>query len=191
MKIAAMITMAALAGIGAQAGAIEESANQAVTVCMQTGIDLEFQLARALAIRVFKEIGVRLDWRNDQRTCPPGAISISLASSTPRGAHPGALAFALPNEGIHVHIFYDRIRKMFELPRRPFVLGHVLVHEITHILQGFNTHSDRGMMKAAWDAKDFDHMGWTPLAFTEADVRLIHLGLATRASRTAAILGAR
>jgi hypothetical protein len=80
---------------------------------------------------------------------------------------------------------------MSELPRRPFVLGHVLVHEITHILQGFSTHSDRGMMKAEWDAKDFDLMGWTPLAFTEEDVRLIHLGLATRASRTAAILGAR
>ena len=43
-------------------------------------------------------------------------------------------------------------------------------------------------MKAEWDAKDFDQMGWTPLAFTDEDVRLIHLGLATRASRTAPIV---
>jgi hypothetical protein len=191
MKLAAMITMAALAGNGAQAGAIAESANQTVTVCTQMGVDLEFHLARALATKVFAGIGVRLDWRNDQRSCPPGAISISLASSTQPGFHAGTLAFALPHEGTHVQIFYDRIRKMFQFPRRSFVLGHVLVHEITHILQGVNRHADRGIMKAQWDAKDFDHMDWRPLAYTEDDVRLIHLGLATRASRMAAILDAR
>jgi hypothetical protein len=32
-----------------------------------------------------------------------------------------------------------------------FVLAHVLVHEITHILQGIDRHSESGVMKSPGD----------------------------------------
>jgi hypothetical protein len=191
MRIAAMITMAALAGRCAQAGEIKKSAKETVMVCMQTGVDRGLYLAQATATKVFAEIGVRLDWRRDQRSCVPEAILISLTRGTQQKSYPGALAIALPYEGIHIQVFYDRVREMSEAPRTPFVLAYVLVHEITHILQGMEGHSETGIMKAKWSAKDFDHMAWRRLAFAEEDVSLIYLGLATRASRMASIREAR
>jgi hypothetical protein len=63
------------------------------------------------------------------------------------------------------------------------VLAHVLVHELTHILQGFPRHSEGGVMKAHWDSGDFAQMTWKPLPFTEVDVDLIQRGLDVREAR--------
>ena len=64
------------------------------------------------------------------------------------------------------------------------VLAHVLVHEITHILQGLSRHSESGVMKARWDSQDFAQMSWKPLPFTAEDVDLIQRGLAARDARS-------
>jgi hypothetical protein len=70
------------------------------------------------------------------------------------------------------------------------VLAHVLVHEITHILQASNGHSEQGIMKAHWDAGDYFQMRSKPLEFTDHDVRQIYLGLAARKARTALAMNA-
>lgn len=62
------------------------------------------------------------------------------------------------------------------------LLAHVLVHEITHILQGTCRHSDTGIMKARWTHQDYMEMGQKPLSFTEKDLQLIRTGLAKRAN---------
>ena len=59
----------------------------------------------------------------------------------------------------------------------------MLVHEITHILQGVMHHSESGIMKPHWDSTDLFEMGRKPLAFAEEDVRLIRLGLDWRRSQ--------
>jgi len=64
----------------------------------------------------------------------------------------------------------------------------VLVHEITHILQGVDRHSAQGVMKAQWDDNDYSAMAWKPLPFSPIDVELINRGLATRVARTSARL---
>ena len=60
-------------------------------------------------------------------------------------------------------------------------LAHVLVHEITHILQASDRHSDSGVMKARWIAQDYEAMARKPLRFTSEDLDLIHRGAAARA----------
>ena len=55
-----------------------------------------------------------------------------------------------------------------------------MVHEITHLLQGIDHHSENGVMKARWNAGDFAEMWYTPLTFTAVDVALIHSGLQKR-----------
>jgi hypothetical protein len=59
----------------------------------------------------------------------------------------------------------------------------VLTHEITHILQGVSRHSKSGVMKAHWDAVDYQDMTWRALAFAPEDIELIHLGLRRRDTR--------
>jgi hypothetical protein len=58
------------------------------------------------------------------------------------------------------------------------LLAHVLVHEITHILEGIPHHSQDGVMKAHWTPQDIVRMASRPLPFDPQDVALIQYGLA-------------
>jgi len=64
----------------------------------------------------------------------------------------------------------------------PALLAHVLVHEITHILEGVARHSETGIMKANWTLRDYYDMQTKTLQFASEDVELIHRGLAQRRS---------
>jgi hypothetical protein len=181
MKITAIAVTSLLAGIAASTGEAGQAEGMKVTVCTGTGVNNDFTLvessAKTLATRIFADAGVHIDWRWS-RHCPMHAIRISFSTSTPRNRLPGALAYSKPFEGVHIEIFYDRVRQNSIYPYR--VLAHVLVHEITHILQGTAVHSEIGIMKARWTPEDFANMRVKSLPFTPADLELIHLGLAAR-----------
>lgn len=61
-----------------------------------------------------------------------------------------------------------------------------MVHEITHVLEGINRHSEEGVMKAIWSAKDYERMRDHPLPFAPVDVDLIREGIARRMVHAAA-----
>jgi hypothetical protein len=134
-----------------------------------------------LARKMFQGIGVNMEWRAGLRYCPENAIIVSLGGSTPATFKPGALAYALPYEGTHIQVFYDRISRYGNPATVSVMLAHVLVHEITHILQGIQRHSETGIMKAHWDNQDLLSMRSRPLSFTPHDIDLIYIGLAARA----------
>jgi hypothetical protein len=72
----------------------------------------------------------------------------------------------------------------------PSVLAHVLVHEITHVLEGIDRHSATGIMKDRWDDNDYFEMRRKPLRFAQKDVDLIYDGLKVRQARLATALTA-
>jgi len=140
--------------------------------------------AQERAAKAFAEVGVRIEWRTGT---PPAtqperepAIVIQLAEKTPADYLPGALAFAKVYEGVHITVFWDRIERQPRFAPPVVVLAHVLVHEITHILQGVNRHSESGVMKSRWTAEDHRAMASKPLPFTPLDVELIQHGLDSR-----------
>jgi len=146
--------------------------------------------AKALAGRMFAGIGITLDWA---KRVPAGKsweapIIIELATETPEDRMPGALAYALPYEGTDITVFYDRIAKG-AYPST--VLAHVMLHEITHLLQGIGRHSETGVMKARWTVRDMIGMGMTPLPFTREDVDLIYLGLGKRTAGAGVLVAER
>ena len=86
----------------------------------------------------------------------------------------GVLGYAMPYRR-HIIIFFDRIETMQD----PWtVLGHVMVHEITHIIQGVARHSDTGLMKPHWSNDDLRAMRYKPLPFTQEDLILLYSALA-------------
>jgi hypothetical protein len=175
-------TVAAPARIAAQAGDGAPAAQMSVTVCVDSSASPRV-LARseAIASGMYARIGVRIDWRKGFRGCPPQGIQIVVSSLTPPTLMPGSVAYAMPYEGVHVRVFYDRISgHSFDLV--PPLLAHVLAHEIGHILQRIHRHSDEGVMKARWDDDDYDRMIREPLEFTSHDIELIRQGLALRAA---------
>jgi hypothetical protein len=181
MKATAITMLLVMAGAAVEADEDPAKAERTVTACMEV-FDGWTLRAQWEATEMFAAIGVTLDWRHKSRDCPAGAILIKIIGRTPPALHPGALAYARPYEGTHICVFYDRIAESRDAPTATRVLAHVLVHEITHILEGINRHSDHGVMKAQWSQSDFCQMARKPLEFASEDVILIELGMAARAT---------
>ena len=101
MKLAAMTLMAAMAGVAAE---------PQVTVCMAGTEDMGLRnQAKIVASAIFAGIGVKIRWHGPSN-CPAEGILITLSDETPGDVLPGALAYALPFEGTHIVVFYDRVK---------------------------------------------------------------------------------
>jgi len=178
MKTATMITTTILFGISAQAEKPGEKPD--MMICARWSSDPNTYKARRMAAEMFDGIGVTVQFLLNPRTCPAEATQITLSEDTPKDLLPGALAYARPYEGVHIQIFYDRVCNAVRPRAVPYLLAHVLVHEITHILQGSSRHSATGIMKAQWDAADYSQMEQMPLRFASEDIRLIRQALSSR-----------
>jgi hypothetical protein len=159
--------------------------------------------AEATATRMFAGIGVRVQWadrRPGRRAEPasggcapkrPEEIVVRMASGRARYARGDVFAYALPyaSDGVRVTVFYDELRKAFcARPRlESAVLAHVLVHEITHVLQGEARHSSTGVMRAHWNSTEYSDLEKRPMEFAGDDAELIQLGL--RGTQSPACVG--
>ena len=187
MTTTSMVLMAWLAGTVAHAGQPQYKLTVYLLDRANDGY-MNCTLAETLASRMFAVIGISLEWAKGKPAAetsqPP--IIIEVVTRTPPNLMPGSLAYAVPYEGSHITVFIDRIEEM----RAPSnVLAHVMVHEITHLLQGIGRHSATGVMKEVWTAGDFGGMRLRPLSFTPLDIDLIYAGLA--AGRSSQIGGKR
>jgi len=165
---------------------------ETITVYVQNDTRMaasELRRAQSRAAEIFSSAQVGVEWRKgapkpsvlrgvleDQRP-----IVVRIISDISRSEHPGALAFAQAYEGVHITILYERARVC--APDRPeVILAYVLVHEITHMLQGISRHSRTGIMKANWSWADHYAMLRGGFLLCAEDIELIHVGLAWRAS---------
>jgi hypothetical protein len=180
MRITAMAAMLVAVGMSARA-------EQTVKVYIEDDSVVPYLVmnrARLIAAKMFAGAGVRIEWHGhtpNSGQLPAGAVVIGLASHTPESLLPSAFALALPYEGVHITVFWDRVERKTCRATAHLVLAHVLVHEITHLLQRMERHSESGVMKACWTGEDYSEMTLKGLPFTPEDIDLIHRGLASRA----------
>jgi hypothetical protein len=197
-QIGAMQPSSLIAGILVAGTAAHASASKPadVTVYMY-GVDIppsavDFR-ARTTVTWMFARTGVRLEWRGGEPkagtpSAGPVTIQIRFAREAPADASPRVLAYALPfgHEGATITVMYGRIRTAAAHSNlEPPILAHVLAHEIGHVLQGTNRHSETGIMKTQWNDYDYAAMEKKPLEFTPYDVTLIQNGLNARKARNA------
>jgi hypothetical protein len=188
MKALKVVAIAAVAAGMAHAAELAPEAGRSVTICVDPGAHgSEVYSARRLVSGLFAKIGVKVDWR-ERAACPPdgSALLVSLSDKTPDNQRPGALAYALPYEGSHLVVFYDRVHRLDSNPRNN-LLAYTFAHEITHILEGISRHSESGIMKAHWDYADRYDMRMGRLSFAAADADLILRGLESRERQSAPV----
>lgn len=180
-----MIARIALLACMTHATARGSETRQKLTACLHVEIPdqhLISRLAQGLATRIFADIGIPLDWR----ACEPAdessqtPIVVQLVSGKKEGLMSGVLGSAMPYPR-RIIIFFDRIETMQDAWA---VLGHVMVHEITHIIEGVSRHSDTGLMKPRWSSHDLAEMRYKPLPFTQEDLILLYSALAMRRELT-------
>ncbi len=137
--------------------------------------------AERTACWIYAAIGVKLKFSGGRQ-----ALSIQFDPGLQEGLHPGAFGYAQPfaQTGTRIHVFFDRLRIPTSSPAAGALLGHVLAHELGHVLEGFDRHSEAGVMKAHWDHREVDQMPVKPLSFSAEDVAPIRWGVATVTARS-------
>jgi hypothetical protein len=187
MKITAAVAMAVAAGFGGQTAQAGENERTVVVYITNEHVAMEAAtFAKAQATKMFARAGVGIEWHSVSHSpLPLNALVVDMVERGSKNECPGALACAKPYEGIHIRVFYDRCGATVPKNLVPTLLSHVLVHEITHILQGVNRHSESGVMKARWGANEYSQMTCRTLPFTPNDVLLIERGLDARELRLA------
>ena len=189
MRAVAMVAVAATSAYarGSVSPRGVDGRERIVAVCVHPGKELQTTYAAgALASKIFVTIGVRVVWHFGS-PCPTSesTIQISFPKQIPETQSREALAYARPYEGTHIAVFYDRVKERVHPARVHQLLAYVMVHEITHILQGIDSHSADGIMKAHWGSEDYFEMGGKGLGFTSADIDSIYRGLDARRAREA------
>jgi hypothetical protein len=165
------------------AGMTGHAGECAVTVVLSSSVPVsaaELVEAQKVAGGIYGGIGVALHWggKPDTDTCET-RIAIRLEKAGSPEVSPNSLAYAtVGSDAEHqIHVFIDRVNAVVGRPSGP-VLGHVLAHEVAHILEGVPRHSASGILKAHWEPRDIQDLLWRPLRFELVDEALIHAALA-------------
>jgi hypothetical protein len=189
MKTQRLAAMLAVATGSLCAGQSAVTQKATVIVCMENDPSIYVLTGvRTLASGRFASIGIGIDWR-EADSCPVrvGAIQVHLSHDSTKFRDLGteALAFARPYTRTIV-VFVDRVKEASR-SLGVSVMPSVLVHEITHILEGIDRHSATGVMKAQWNYKDYSAMYREALAFAQEDIDLIYAGLKIPRATEAAV----
>lgn len=205
-----MLGLAVLASWDAGAREAEGVIEPQVTVYLVGGGVAPLPLlaqGKQTASKILTQAGVRLRWVSGTPLLAPDAASarreagrsartiiLTLAEKAPQDLPPEAFARALPYGGDpgSATVFYDRIAPVLGAVQfwAGAVFGHVLAHEITHVLQMMVRHSETGVMRSHWVTKDYSAMIAGRLRLTALDVNLIHAGLAHAVrARAGTVLG--
>jgi hypothetical protein len=187
-----LAALAAVFGINPRSGQAEpmEKDEQKVIVYVENDASVPNSVlfpSKAFASELFAGVGIRIDWRAGRRSesqlVREGAVAVRLAR-TPKQFKLSDAAFAFPYGKAHITVLYDRLAWS---ERRPglatTLLAYVLVHEITHKLEGICRHSSAGVMKSNWAENDYYEMEKKTLPFASEDIDLIQRGLAQRYPR--------
>lgn len=146
--------------------------------------------SQEVARDLFARIGIRLVWGSGHwhpsqapdiagaEELAPREFAIQISPRVPRDFDQDALAFAMPygETSLGVVIFYNRVKFLLREHRttpEPVIFGHILAHEIGHVLERINRHSETGVMRARWTEDDFTQMAAGRLGFTSEDATFI------------------
>jgi hypothetical protein len=143
--------------------------------------------AKKVAADILHPAEVDLLWKFGglPRTVDAETLQIEFLEDAPPRFAANAMAYATPYRqgGTCIHVFYHRVEHICSRQITPALLGHVMAHEITHVLQGIACHSVSGVMKASWDSADYDIMAVGSLPFTAEDIHLIRDHWVSRITR--------
>jgi hypothetical protein len=145
--------------------------------------------AQAEAARIFAELGVDLLWANATIGTPasPPRITVVVAPIAVRGAMRRALGTAIATEstaGHRAYAYVDRVRLFAKRTSLDLakVLGHVIAHEMGHLLLGHNRHALSGIMRDQWKQPEINLLEARRLTFTDDHALAIRRNLDSRLS---------
>ncbi|MDA1312835.1 MAG: hypothetical protein O2968_05830 [Acidobacteria bacterium] len=170
--------------------------------------------AQGEAARIFSRSGIETNWlacaipgreveTNPSCKAKPEATDIQvrilprkMARKLMNHHSEFGLAFTALGDGFgsNASIFYHRVEELSARRHtsRPLLLGHLIAHEIGHLLLGSNSHSGSGIMHVPWDRRQVERASLGTLFFTPREAsrmsdqvsrRMAAVAISARASR--------
>ena len=157
--------------------------------------------AREESSRIFQKVGIATEWTlcttpgqvmptHPRCETQPLATDIQLNILPPKMAremmrHHSELGAAVPlpnGFGRRASVFYHRVDELAESGQasRALLLGHVMAHEIGHLLLGVNSHSATGLMHVPWGRAQRERASLGTLLFTDKEAEQIRRQVADR-----------
>lgn len=188
--VVVVIVMVLLTGIFARAGKLKPDDQSDVLLCLEPSAVAPWTVTQAkrTASAIFDSIGVHLGWyrANSCKNVREDTIRIYFTDHRPAYEVTETLAWTRLGDHTHrIEVYCDRVAETVEPRLEATLLGHVIAHEVTHVLEGINRHSSDGLMKARWTHHDYFDMADHPLHIAPEDVALIRNWLDARALRIA------
>jgi hypothetical protein len=180
-----------LASDGAAAETIEPLTLK-VLIMDEVGVPAEtLRHAREEVNRIFERFQIGLVWVED--TMPQGRfLVVKIVSKAPsqKSQNPNMLGVAAGSqEGLPTHawLFYDRILNQHRALHldASLLLGHVMAHEMGHLLLPYGAHTAAGLMKGGWDTTQARLAAMGSLRFDTAQAAIIRARLLSAASTVA------
>ncbi len=144
--------------------------------------------AQEVAAGVLRQAGVTTEWLNcrvsdlDPRESAPGCrepvgstdLILRLLPERMRkqaGTKRSIFGFAKPPR--IAFVFFDRVEDLakFGTGQPHVILGHMLAHEIGHLLLGRNSHSRKGIMQIPWDKEELKLAAQGRFTFTPREAQ--------------------
>ena len=146
--------------------------------------------AEAMAAAMFEQAGLNVDWANcglsgessaESQRCSEARFPTHLhlrILAVSRGLRQVTLGLSYldaDGRGCYSEVFFAQVEDISERAgeRAAVILGHVMAHEIGHLLLGTNSHSALGLMKAHWGGRDLQSAGRGELLFTAQEANLM------------------
>jgi hypothetical protein len=170
-------------------------------------------LSRSLqeATRIFSETGIDTVWLGCpasykpapalpvcQEALSPMVLGLTILpqnETTGAGLPDGLFGFALPyaDGGVRASIFYQHAREFARGGPASLVqvLGHVMAHEIGHLLLWSNSHSRAGLMRGGWSRDDLIRIASGHLGFASEEVQTMIDNVLRRAKQQEALQACR
>jgi hypothetical protein len=177
-SIAALMAVFAVATAPSLAAA-DESVALRISVHVMADIDVApgvLRQAKQEAARIYEKLAIELLWVDDIASA---AITTRIVRQPIKGAGGSAMGVAprtSKGAGTLLFAFYGHIETYARQHDKPVaqILGHVIAHELGHLLLPHGSHSKTGIMVAQWDRAQVEQIGRGWLSFTEeqtADIR--------------------
>lgn len=131
--------------------------------------------AKATATDIYAAAGVRVTWLPEDQPCGTH-ITIRIVEAAMKEAGAGAMGVAPRTDGRRgalAFVFYRRIEAFAEHHSTAVdrMLGHVVAHEIGHLLLAEPPGLSKGIMVARWDGRQVGdlHRGWVRFTRRQAE----------------------
>lgn len=124
-----------------------------------------------------------------QRPLTPSQFVLRLVTQPPPNysvAHQGEIGVALAcreqDAGCSAYLSYPSVKDWAERADTAAdrILGHVIVHEIGHLLLGPDSHSRSGVMRPDWDVEDLGAMARNFICFTSGQAHSVRVEVRKR-----------